>query len=103
MSETCENCLGLVNSCVYYVRQTHEIYQILFYWIWKLPVSFAIHRVRQYLLNVVLFGIKDLHTSEMTVKLKSNACVGPVNIFPNFSHWVFTIFGTYCKATSPQY
>ena len=33
MPETCENWLGLVNSCVYYVRQseTHEIYQVLLY------------------------------------------------------------------------
>ena len=29
MPETCENWLGLANSCVYYVRQTHEIYQVL--------------------------------------------------------------------------
>ena len=31
MPDTCENWLGLVNSCVYYAHQTHEIYQILPY------------------------------------------------------------------------
>ena len=34
-------------------------------WISKLLRSFEIHWVRQYLTNVVLFGIKDLLTSEM--------------------------------------
>ena len=42
------------------------------------------HWVRQYLVNVVLFRIKDLLTSDMTVKLNSNLYVGPVNCFPNF-------------------
>ena len=28
MVETCENWLGHVNSCVYYARQTREIYQV---------------------------------------------------------------------------
>ena len=31
MFETCENWLGLVNSCIYYAHQTHEIYQALPY------------------------------------------------------------------------
>ena len=31
MSETCENRPDLVNSCVYYARQTREIYQVLPY------------------------------------------------------------------------
>ena len=31
MPETCENWLGLVNSCIYYVCQTHEIYQVVPY------------------------------------------------------------------------
>ena len=51
-------------------------------WISKLPGSFQIHRVRQHLVDVVIFGINDLRTSEMTAKLKSNLYVGPVNIFP---------------------
>ena len=45
--------------------------------------SAEIHWVRQYLVKVDLFQMKDLQTSEMTVKLKSNLYVGPVNIF----HW----------------
>ena len=31
MPETCENWLGLVNSCVYYAHQIREIYQALPY------------------------------------------------------------------------
>ena len=31
MSETCENWIGLVNSCVYYAPQIREIYQVLPY------------------------------------------------------------------------
>ena len=31
MQKTCENWLGHVNSCVYYARQTREIYQLLPY------------------------------------------------------------------------
>ena len=31
MPETCENCLSHVNSFIYYVRQTHEFYQVLPY------------------------------------------------------------------------
>ena len=27
MPEICENCIGLVNSCVYYAHQTREINQ----------------------------------------------------------------------------
>ena len=53
MVKNCENWLGLVNSCIYYARQIREINQAL------LPGSFAIHWLRQYLVNVVLFGIKD--------------------------------------------
>ena len=85
MPMTCENWLGLVKSCIYYAHQTCEIYQILPYSVdFKLPGSFEIHRVRQYLVNAVIFGIKDLQTSGMTIKLKSNLNIEPVNIFPNF-------------------
>ena len=35
-------------------------------------------------MNIVLFRIKDLQTSEMAVKLKSNSYVGLVNIFLKF-------------------
>ena len=38
--ETCENWLGLVNSCVYHACQTHEIYEILPYWVdFKAPAE----------------------------------------------------------------
>ena len=40
-------------------------------YILKLSWSFEIHWVRQYLVNVILFGIKELWISEMAVKLKS--------------------------------
>ena len=35
----------------------------------------------QNFINLVLCGIKDLYHSEMTVKLKSNLYIWPVNIF----------------------
>ena len=53
-------------------------------WISKFPVSFGKQRERQYLVNVVLFGIKDLETSEMIIKLKSNMYIRPAIILPNF-------------------
>ena len=52
-------------------------------WISKFTGSFEIHSIRQFLVNVILFWIKDLKISEMTVKLKSDLYVRPVNIFPN--------------------
>ena len=55
-----------VNSYNYYVHQTCEICQI------SLLSGFQIHCVRQYYVKVVLFGIKYLLTSEMTIKFKSN-------------------------------
>ena len=53
MPKTCENWLILENTYVYYVCQTHEIYlpYCLTQWISKLPGSFEIHWVRQYLVN----------------------------------------------------
>ena len=50
-------------------------------WISKHPGSYEIHWVRQYLINVFLFQIEDLLTSEMTVKLESNWYFKPVNIY----------------------
>ena len=46
-------------------------------WISKLPGSFEIHSVRQYLVKVVLCWVKNLETYEMTVKLRSNS-VSPI-------------------------
>ena len=77
MPETCENCLGLVNRCVKYAHQTRKICQVLPYSMG----SFEIHWVRQHLVNVVLYRIKNLQTSDMTVKLKRNLHVGTANIF----------------------
>ena len=42
MPETCENWLGLVNSCVYYAFQTHEIYPVQPYTA-DFKASFEIH------------------------------------------------------------
>ena len=85
MSETREIWLGVVNNCINYVHQAHEIYQVLSYSqdfkapqeLWN-PLSKTV--------NIVLFGIKDPHTYEMTIKLKSNSYIEHVNIFPNFWH-----------------
>ena len=40
--------------------------------------SFEIHWIKQYVINVVLKGL-------LTVKLKSNSYIWPVNIYPIFS------------------
>ena len=51
MPETCENWLSLVKSCIYFARQTHEIYQVLPYLVhFEAPREFDIHShwVRQY-------------------------------------------------------
>ena len=46
---------------IYYVSQTPEIYLALSYSMdFKVPGSFEIHWVRQYLVNVVLFQTNDL-------------------------------------------
>ena len=73
MLETCENWLGLVNSCVYYTHQICEIYQVL-------PYSVDFKAPQQYSVNEVLFGIKGLQTPETTVQLKSILYVRPINI-----------------------
>ena len=59
--KTCENWFGLVNSCVYYASQTHEINRVLPYSMdfkapWELwnPLSKTVCN------NVVLFGTKNL-------------------------------------------
>ena len=54
-----------------------------------------------YLVNIVLFGLKDLQTSEMIVKLKStsNLYVRPVNIFSYF--WQRTKKKVWGEITNP--
>ena len=90
MPETwCENWFGFVNSCFYHAHQTREIYQVLPHSVvFKAPSIFDIHWVRQYLLNIVLFRMKDLKGVNICndVKLKSKSYVGSVNIFPIFLH-----------------
>ena len=36
-----------------------------------------------------------MQTSEITVKLKSDLYVGPVNMFPNFNTDILRVYGTY--------
>ena len=46
MPGICENGLGLVNNCVYYACQTHEVYQLLPYSVdFKDPVAFLTKEV----------------------------------------------------------
>ena len=53
MHETWENWLNVVKSCIYFARQTHEIFQVMPYFIdFTIPGSFEIHWLRQYLVNV---------------------------------------------------
>ena len=88
MPETCEDWLVLVNICIYYVWQTHAIYQILSYPVdFKATGIFEIHWVRQYLVNIVLFQIKTCKHLKWLSKLESKVNVRPVNIFANFWHW----------------
>ena len=78
MPEACENWLGLVNSCIYYARQTRDIYHVLPYSVdFKAPEELRNLLSKTVLRKYSLFGIKDMLTSEMTVKLKSNLYVRP--------------------------
>ena len=61
MPEVCQNWVCHVYSHIYYACETREIYQILPYLVdFKAPRSFEIHWVREYLVIIVLSGIKDL-------------------------------------------
>ena len=57
MPETFGNWAGLVNNCVYYAHPTRDIYWLLPYSV--ISRSFEIRWLRQYLVNVESFGIKD--------------------------------------------
>ena len=59
MPDTCENWLGRVNSPIYYARQIREIYLVLPYSL-DSKAPFEIHWVKQYLVNTVLFRMKDM-------------------------------------------
>ena len=61
MPETCENRLGLVNSCIYYAQQTCETYQVLPYSVdFKAPGELWNLLSKTVLVNIVLLRIKDL-------------------------------------------
>ena len=78
MPETCENY-----SCIYFACQTCEIYQVLPYSLdFKAPVE-----LRSPLSKTVL----SKYDFVMTVKLKSNLYIGPVNIFPTFWHFKWLV------------
>ena len=90
MPETSENWLVLYTvAFTLPARPMKFIRYCLTLWISKLPAgSFEIHWVKQYFVNVVLFWIKDLQTSEMTAKLEKSMYVRPVNIFLIFASGV---------------
>ena len=82
MPETCENSLSLVNSCIYYAYQTSEIYQVLPYSVdFKVRVELWNPMSKTVLSKRSFIWKKELRMSEMTIKLKSNLHVGPLNIF----------------------
>ena len=58
-------------------------------WILKLRGRFEIHWVRQFSICVVLFGMKGLKRSGITVKLKSYLYTEHVNMFLNFLFFLF--------------
>ena len=85
MPETCENGLGLLNIYVYYAPN-----------LWNLPGTALLagfqsshgalkSTSKTVLSKCSLLWIKDLQTSEMTIKIENNFYVGPVNIFLKFS------------------
>ena len=67
-AKTGENWLGLVNSCIYYAHQTHEIYQL-----WN-PLS-----------KTVLSKNSSIY-NKGPVDIWNDRKVGPVNTFPKFWH-----------------
>ena len=93
MLGTCKNCLGLVKSCVYYVRPTREIHRVLPYSVdFKAPEELW-NSLSKTILSKCSFIKND--TSEMTIKLESNFYAGTQNIFLIFdtdskSHKVYT-------------
>ena len=69
--QTCENWLGLVNSCIYYVHQTHEIFELLPYLLdfkasWKFwnPVSETVLNKCSFIWNTGPLNIWNDHKPE---------------------------------------
>ena len=78
MPENCEHWLCFVNNFVYYTRQIREIYQVLPY---SMDIkAFETHWVRQYLVNVVLFGVEIWDNLKAQKKHLRRTC----KYFPNF-------------------
>ena len=73
MLETWANWLDLVNICVYFAHQTHEIYQLLSYSVdfnvprelWNLPSKTSLSKCS-------FVWHKGLQTFDIAVKLKRN-------------------------------
>ena len=55
--DTCENWFGLPKSCVYYVHQTCEIYQVLPYSVDFQAPGFEIHWVGEYSIYIISFDL----------------------------------------------
>ena len=60
MPETCENWFDLINSCIYYAHQTHEIYLVLPYSMDSKAPQKLLNPVRKYLVNIAY--LEDLRT-----------------------------------------
>ena len=61
-----ETWLSIVNSYIYYAHQSHEIYQVLPYSVdFKAPKEFELNWMGLYLVNVVLYRLRDLQTFEI--------------------------------------
>ena len=73
MPEACENWLGLVTSCVYYARQTREIFQALPYSVdFKAPKELWNQLSETVLSKCSFIWSKGPIKSEMTARLKHN-------------------------------
>ena len=64
-----------LDFCVYYARQTREIYQVLLY---SVDLKAPGEPWNPLICQCSSIWNKDLQTSQMTVKLKINLYVGPV-------------------------
>ena len=89
MPETCENWLGLVNSCVYYAHQIHGIYQILTLMVdFKAPGELWNSLSKTVISNFSFSWNKGPVKVWNDHKLKSNMYFRTANIFHNFWHCI---------------
>ena len=85
MPETCENRIDPVNSCVYYARQTREIYQVLPYSVdLKAPMELW-NPMSKAVLSSFIWNKGPVNIWKYR-KAQKYLYVGPVNIFPNYWH-----------------